>query len=291
MPNIRKVPASSGVQWLLDAFALFRKQPWRLGWLGLGWGMLSLLALQGTTLNPALGSALQVVLILLGPFLLAGVLWAIREVDEGRPALPVHLFHALQLGRARGLLTTLLPQAIAGLVLYAAFQALVGSAALQRFGEVAEQILAVQQAGGQPDPAWFAGLPVGGMMLCLLLAVALALAIALTVFTAVPRIIFGGASGLAALRDSLLASLRNLPAMAVHLLLMLMVTFALAFTGQLAAFILSVVFGPNVAILLVNLLLMAVLMPLVAGSAYFAWKQFSRDDGDASLAAVARIEV
>ena len=282
MPNINKVPASAGAQWLLDAFALLRRQPLGLGLLGLTWGALSLLVLLGASLDPTLGLALQLALALLGPFLFAGLLWAVREVDEGRPALPAHLFAGLQLGRTGSLLATLLPQAAAGIVLGVAFLALIGPESLQRFAEVAEQMRATQQAGGQPDPALLNGLPVGGALLCLLLALALAVVVALLIFIAVPQIAFGGKPGLAAMRDSLRAGLRNLPAMAVYLLLLFVSLLAIGFAAQLIALVAQLLLGPTAAVLLMNLLLMAVLMPLLAGTAYFAWKQLLRDtDGTA----------
>ena len=39
MPNINKVPAGAGAEWLLGGFALLRKAPVGLGLLGLGWGL------------------------------------------------------------------------------------------------------------------------------------------------------------------------------------------------------------------------------------------------------------
>lgn len=282
MPNINKVPASAGAQWLLDAFALLRRQPLGLGLLGLAWGALSLLVLLVAQLNATLGMALQLVLALLGPFLFAGLLWAVREVDQGRAAQPAHLFVALQMGRSGSLLATLLPQAAAGIALGVAFLVLIGPEALQRFAEVAEQMRTAQQAGSQPDPALLAGLPVGGALLCLLLGMALAVAVALLIFMAVPQIVFGGTPGFAAMRDSLRASLRNLPAMVVYLLLLFVVLLAISFAAQLVALVAQLLLGPTVAMLAMNLLLMAVLMPLLAGTAYFAWKQLIRGADDAA---------
>ncbi|MFT3763537.1 MAG: BPSS1780 family membrane protein [Pseudoxanthomonas sp.] len=282
MPNINKVPASAGAQWLLDAFALLRRQPLALGLLGLTWGALALLVLLGAQLSPTLGLALQLALALLGPFLFAGLLWAVREVDQGRPALPAHLFKGLQLGRAGSLLATLLPQVFAGIALGVAFLALIGQESLQRFGEIAEQMRAAQEAGGQPDPALLEGLPVGGALLCLLLAIALAVAVVLTIFVSVPQIAFTGTPGLRALGNSLRASLRNLPAMAVYLLLLFVALLAISFAAQILALVAQFLLGPSAALLLMNLLLMAVLMPLLAGTAYFAWKQMLRDAEGAS---------
>lgn len=277
MPNINKLPASAGAQWLLDAFALLRRQPLALGMLGLTWGALSLLVVLGSLLHPTLGLMLQLALSLLGPFLFAGLLLAVRDVDAGRAAQPGQLFAGLQLGRGSSLLATLLPQVAAGLVLALAFFALVGTESLQKLGEIAEEMNRVQQAGGQPDPALLEGLPVGGALLCLLLAVALAVAVALLIFIAVPQIVFAGTPGLDAMRTSLRAGLRNLPAVAVYLLLLFVTVLAVGFAAQIVALIAQLVLGQAAAMLVMNLLLMAVLMPLLAGTAYFAWKQLLRD--------------
>ncbi|MFT3755582.1 MAG: BPSS1780 family membrane protein [Pseudoxanthomonas sp.] len=287
MPNLNTVPATAGAQWLLDAFALLRRQPLALGLLGLTWGAMAMVVLVGAQLNATFGLALQLALSLLGPFLFAGLLWAVREVDQGRPALPMHLFKGLQLGRAGSLLTTLLPQVAAGLLLGVAFLALIGPEAMQRFGEAAEKMAAAQQAGSPPDPALLNGLPVGGALLCLLLAFALAVAVALMLFVAVPQIIFTGTPGLRALGNSLRASLRNLPAMAVFLLLLFISLLAISFAAQIIALVVQLLLGPSAALLLVNLLMMAVLMPLLAATAYYAWKQMLRDAGDAASPAQA----
>ena len=110
MSTINKVPASAGAEWLLGAFALIRRAPLALGVLGVLWGLLSLLAVQAMAINVTLAMFLQLALALLAPLLFAGMLWAVREVDQGRPAMPSHLFHALRGEQFRSLLATLLPQ-------------------------------------------------------------------------------------------------------------------------------------------------------------------------------------
>ena len=82
MSIINKVPAGAGAEWLLGAFALIRKAPLALGLLGVIWGMLSTLAAQTIALNVTFGLLMQLALALLGPLLFAGMLWAVREVDE-----------------------------------------------------------------------------------------------------------------------------------------------------------------------------------------------------------------
>ncbi|KAF1712403.1 hypothetical protein CSC70_02470 [Pseudoxanthomonas kalamensis DSM 18571] len=273
MPDIKTVPASAGAQWLLDAFAVLRKAPLGLGLLGIGWGLLAMAAMLVSMWVPTLGLALQLVVSLLGPALFAGLLWAVREVDQGRAAQPAHLWQGLRNGRMPALLSTLLPQLGAGVVLGLGVLVLVGADGMKQIVEVAEQIQAVQEAGGTPDPAMVEGLPAGRVLLCLLLALALVPAVVCLIFVSVPQIIFSGSPGLAAMGRSLRACLRNLPAMIVFGLLLFITMFALGFATQIAAMLIQLLFGPAAAVVLMNLLLMAVLMPLLAGVAYFAWRQ------------------
>ncbi|MCZ3100076.1 hypothetical protein NYZ00_19320, partial [Acinetobacter baumannii] len=87
--DIRKVPASAGAEWLLDGFRLLKRSPFGLGTLGLIFGALGLLSsLAAQHGQSALGMTLQLAFVLIGPLLLAGMIFAAREVDEGRDATP-----------------------------------------------------------------------------------------------------------------------------------------------------------------------------------------------------------
>lgn len=295
MPNINTVPASAGAQWLLDAFALLRRQPLAFASLGLTWGSLALLTLGGSLLHPTLGLLLQLLLAMLGPFLTAGLLHAVREADAGRPALPGHLWQGLRLGRGTDLLLMLLPQVVAGVLLGTAFLLLVGTEGVRQFIGLTAKVQEIQQAGGQPDPSMFEDMdiPVVGVLLWLLLAIATAVAVALTKFIAVPQVAFGGVAGLQALRTSLLACLRNLPAVIVCLLLEFITLLGIFFAVQVLSLVVQLTLGAAAAVLVMNLLLMAVLMPLMATISYFAWKQLLRDAAapQAAVAEPSQIEV
>lgn len=273
MTPINKLPASAGAQWLLDAFALLRRAPWGLGRLGVIWGALTLLALAGGALHPTLGLALQLGLSLLGPFLFAGLLWAVREVDGGRPVQPGVLFHEIRGEHASALLATFLPQLLMALGLALLFLTLVGTDGMQQMVEVAGKIQAAQAAGQQPDPALVQALPVGRVLLCLLVALAMVPVVVFLIFVAVPQVIFSGSQGLAAMRTSLRACLHNLPALLVFLLLLFVTLLALTVGVQIVAMVLQLLLGTAFAVFVANLLMMAVLMPLFAGVTYFAWKQ------------------
>lgn len=278
MLNIKKVPAGAGAEWLLGGFALLRKAPLALGMLGLIWGLLSLLGVQIMALNSSLGLVVQLGLALLAPLLFAGLLWAVREVDRGGAALPAHLFHAVRSEHSGSLLATLLPQLVAVLVLGVLLLVMIGPAQLQQLAEVVEKMQVVAQAGGQPDPELMRSLPVGRLFLWLLLLFAAAIAISLFTFVAVPDIVFGGRNGFAAMRNSFRACVQNLLALVVFYSLMFITFFAISFVVQLVAMVVQLIAGPAAAMIVANLLLMAVLMPLLAGVVYCAWRQMLGDD-------------
>ncbi len=292
MPNINKVPPGAGAEWLLGGFALLRKAPAGLGLLGLGWGLLSLLALFSAGLNPTLGMVLQLALALLGPFLFAGLLWAVREVDQGRPAQPEHLFRGLRSGQPLALLATLLPQLVSGLVLGVLLLVLVGPGQLQKVMEVSVELQAIAEAGGQPDPALLGALPVGRLFLWMLCMLATVPVVVFFIFLSVPQILFSGRSGLDALGTSFRASLRNLPAMLVFMLLTFVAVFAIFFVVQLLALVVQLIAGPAFGLMVGQLALMAVLTPVLAGAVYRAWQQvLGTVDVSAAAQAPAQIEV
>ncbi|MET0809195.1 MAG: BPSS1780 family membrane protein [Pseudoxanthomonas sp.] len=287
MSTINKVPAGAGAEWLLGAFALLRKAPLALALLGAIWGLLSMVAVQAMALNVTLGLFLQLGLALLGPLLFAGLLWAVREVDEGRPALPSHLLHALHGGNVAGLLATLLPQLAAALLLGLLLILMVGPGELQHLVEVMAKLQETAQAGGQPDPALVQALPVGRLLLWVLMLFAAVIVVSLVTFVAVPDIVFGGNGGLAAMGNSLQACAQNLLAMGVFYLLLLITLFALSVGIQLLAMVVQLVAGPMVAMWLSNLLLMAVLMPVMAGAVFYAWRQMLGSGATVDPAAMA----
>lgn len=273
MSTINKVPAGAGAEWLLGSFALLRKAPLALGTLGLIWGLLSLLGVQIMALNSSLGLIVQLGLAIMAPLLFAGLLWAVREVDQGRAALPSHLFHALRSEHSRSLLSTLLPQLVAVLVLGVLLLVMIGPAQLQQLAEVVGKMQETAQAGGQPDPELMRDLPVGRLFLWMLLLFAAAIAISLFTFVAIPDIVFGGRTGFVAMGNSFRACAHNLLALVVFYCLMFVTLFAVSFVVQLVAMVVQLIAGAGAGMVVANLLLMAVLMPLLAGVVYHAWRQ------------------
>lgn len=270
---INKVPASAGAEWLLGAFALLRKAPLALGLLGVLWGLLSLLAMQVMAFNVTLGVLSQLAVALLGPFLFGGMLHAVREVEQDRAALPAHLFHAVRKENALNLLSTLLPQVAVAVVMGFLLIALIGPAELQKLAEVVAKLQQSAQAGGQPDPELVRSLPVGRLFVWMLLLFAAVIAMSLFTFVAVPEILFGGRGGIEAMGNSFRACLRNVPALIVFCVLLLISLLVISIGVQLIAMVVHLAVGAAAGIFVSNVLLMAVVMPMMAGAVFHAWRQ------------------
>ncbi|HEY9253645.1 MAG TPA: BPSS1780 family membrane protein [Stenotrophomonas sp.] len=299
MSEIRKLSASAGAEWLLTGFALLRRAPLALGMLGMTWGLVAVAGAVLASSLPALGMAVQFLMLLAGPVFMGGMLWAVREVDEGRAARPSHLLHGLQEGRAPHLLVSLLPQALAVVVLAALLLLMIGFDGLQHLSQVMGQLEAMNQtmsqSGAQPDSAQIqalvAELPAGRILLWLLLVIVTFAALSLALFVMSPQVMFDHATGVHALRESLRAGVRNLPALLVFFLLTFVALVAIYFAVALVAMVASLLIGAA-AMLLAQLLLMGVLMPVFAGAVYAAWKQmFGHADVTAPPLAGARDDI
>lgn len=292
MDSIRKLPASAGAEWVLGGFGLLRKAPLALGALGALWGLLASLVMALGMAVPPLAAVLQLLVALAGPLLFAGLVWAVRETDQGRVPQPAHMLAGVREQRVPQLLATLLPQLAAGLALGVLLLVLVGSQQLQHMAQVSEQFNAMAQAGEQPTPeqvqALVAGLPSGRILLWLLLVALAAVAVAMTVFVSVPRILFDRRDGIPAMRDSLRACLANLPAVALFFFMVLVSFFAAYFIVFIIATLVQLLLGVAVAMLVGQLLMMGVMMPVLAGAAYTAWMQvFGKAGGSPAIAASA----
>jgi hypothetical protein len=295
MLKINQVPASAGAQWLLDGLVLFRRAPLALARVSvLGFSLALLATLLGSLMMQLtagvpfplslLPLALYCVLALGVPsFVFAGILWAVREVQQGRPALPRHLLKGFASRRMRALLVTALPQFVAVVLAALALMALLGTEGVQQILDVLQKLQAMTADGQQPDPvqvqALVAQLPAGRMLLWLLLVVAATPLVICLVMLAIPQIVFSGAHGGTALRASLSANLRNLPAMLLFAVILAVVFFATSLVLQVIGLLIQAVLGPMVAMFVINLVMMGVLMPLVAAAAYHAWHQIFEPAG------------
>lgn len=281
MTDVRKVRPSAGAEWLLGGFALLRRSPFGLGVLGALFGLLAVVLALVAMNSPGLLMLQQLVMMLLGPLLVAGMVWAAREVDQGRSANPGHLLRGIQDGKTTRLWATLLPQIGAGLVAIVLLFLVVGPTDLQKL------VAAVEQAQGQttPDASLFADVPVGKLMLWLVVAIAVGITAGFFTFTAIPDMMFRDARAFDAMKRSFRACVANLPALIVFFVLLVIAAIAISVAVQLVGFVVRMLAGETAMLFVSQILMMAVLMPVVTGGMYQAWKQLVAGEQDASPAA------
>ena len=286
MNEVRKVPASAGAEWLLGGFGLLRKAPLGLGLLGALYGVLALVMGMSAQRNMGLFMLLELALVLAGPLLLGGFVFAARSVDGGGKAEPGQLLQGVRSGRTARLLATLLPQVAALLLCALLLVAMVGPAALAQVAQ------AVEQAGAQakPDPALFASLPLGRLMLWFLLVLVIGIVASFFTFVATPEIMFTDSGALAAMRRSFRACLRNLTALLVFLVLLVIAVIAIYIAIMIVGVVAKLALGEVAMQVVVQVLAMAVFMPVVTGAMYFAWKQMLSGDGATLVAPAAGFE-
>lgn len=265
MNDIRKVPFGAGAEWLLGGIALLRKAPLALGLLGLIWGGLSALATASGQLW------LSLLLALAGPLLFGGIVYAAREVDQGRSATPAHLIQGVRDGKLPRLLAMLLPQVAALLLMGLLMVVIVGPDELQHLNQV------LLQMQTNPDPALVESLPAGRLMLWLLAVVVVGVVTGFFTFVAIPEVMFTDRGAFAAMALSFRACLRNVGALLVMIVLLLIATFALSLALQLLGALLAFAIGAQASMFVVQLLLMAMLLPVMAGAIYLAWRQLVGD--------------
>ena len=265
MTQIRKVPFNSGAEWLLAGFGLLRKAPLALGLLGVIWGALSMLAAMSGQLW------LTFIVAVLGPILFGGMIYAAREVDQGRSAQPVHLAQGVREGKLPRLLAMLLPQIAALAILVMLLLAMFGPEQLQQMANV------MQQLQDNPDPALVESLPTDRMFGWLLLAMVVGVVVGFFTFIAIPDVMFTDRGAFAAMGASFRACVRNLPAVLLLIVLMFIAVIAISIGINIVTALIGFAIGQAAALFLGQLLMMAVLMPVMAGTIYHAWRQMLGD--------------
>jgi hypothetical protein len=287
MLEVRKVSASAGAEWLLGGFGLLRKAPLGLGLLGALYGVLALLVSLSMERNMDLFLLLQLGLVLIGPLLLGGFVFAARSVDQGGKAEPSQLLQGPRSGRSARLLATLLPQVIALVVCGLLLLLLVGSSELAQMAQTIERM----QGQATPDPSLVGSLPIGRLMLWLLLVFLVGIVASFFTFVAIPEIMFTDSSALDAMKRSFRACVRNLSALIVFLVLTVIAVAMIYIAIMIVAAVIKLVAGAMAMQVAIQVLAMAVFMPLVTGAMYFAWKQMlGGDDNVVATAPVSGFE-
>lgn len=274
--EIRKLPAAAGAEWLLGAFRLLRRSPVGFGLLALVYAVMSFALILAMQSAPAVGGALQIVFFIIGPLLIAGMIFAAHEVDEGRQASPAHLLEAIRSGRAGRVISTLLPQVAVLLFCLALLYVIVGEANVEKLLAMSVKLQTEAQTKGAIDPELMAGLiedlPLGRLFLWFVAVMAIGFGTIFFTLTVVPDMMFTEVRLIEAMKRSYRACMRNLPAMLVFLIMgfvvMMAFSVALGILGAVAGMI-----GGDKAMLFVNSLGNGVFVAFIAGAMYFAWKQ------------------
>jgi hypothetical protein len=278
--EIRKVPASAGAEWLLGAFGLLRKSPLGFGLLALVYAGLWLALILIMQAAPSIGGALQLVFLVIGPLLIAGMIFAAHEVDEGRNASPAHLLAAIRTGKAGRIITTLVPQIGIALVCFALLYLMLGQANVEKLMEFSVKLQTEAQTKGAIDPNLMASLvrelPLERLALWFIAVAAIGFGAIFFTLTVLPDMMFTDVRLIGAMKRSYRACTQNMLALLLFLIMgfvvMMAFSVALGILGALAALV-----GGDVAMLIVNAIGNGVFVAFIAGAMYFAWKQMLGD--------------
>jgi uncharacterized membrane protein len=275
MKDVRKVPASAGAEWLLGGFRLLRQAPLGLGLLGAIYGAFALLVSLSQGANMTLFLVLELVLLVIGPILLGGLIYAARCVDGGGPAVPGQLLQGVRDGKAARLLATLVPQIVAVLVCALLLVLMIGGDGLAQMAQTLEHL----QGQAKPDPALISALPLGRLALWTVLVLVIGVVASFFTFVAVPELMFTDSQAWDAMRRSFRACMRNLPALIVFIVLTMIAVVAIYTAVMMIALVVKMVAGELAMQIVAQLLATAVLMPALTGAMYHAWKQMLAGDG------------
>ncbi|MBT2768460.1 hypothetical protein J7J08_12510 [Stenotrophomonas sp. ISL-67] len=278
MSEIRKLPASAGAQWLLDAFSLYRRAPLQLAVLGvIGMLVSSLILVLAQALPSWLGILLQLVSVAVGPLVFGGMLVAVSEVAQGHRAAPAHLLQPIRDRRVTHLLVPLAIQLIAVIALGTLLYVMMGTDGLSASAEMFRRMQELQQSGATPSNeqtmALMAGVPVMRILLWLVIAFGTFVALSMAMFTQPALVVFDHQSGMHALRMSLQGCVRNFGAMAVFMLLGLIAAMCIYFVMIIVMQLALMAGGAGAAAFVMQLTNTAVIMPLYVGAVYAAWNQ------------------
>ncbi len=259
MKEIRKLPASAGAQWLLDTFSLYRRAPLQLARIGLTWLLVSWVVTLLSTLIPgAAGMAVQLMTLAISPIMFGGMLYAVGEIDEGRPGVASHLLQPIRDHRVSHLLVPLAIQVLAVLLLGALLFLMIGREGFTAFSEVMTKMEEISRSGQQIKPddaaALVANLPAKRIALWMLLVFLSAVALSLAMFTQPALVVFDKQSGMHALRLSLQGCIENIGAMFVFAALGLIAAFCMYILFVIVIQIAMLIGGPLAAQLVLGVL-------------------------------------
>jgi len=282
MSVLRKVPARAGMQWVLGSLLLLRCAPLALGKLGAMWALAVMLLLTISANIHALAAVGPYLLVLAVPLFMGGLLWAVREVDYGRTPRLFHLLAGVYGERPIHLLMFLFPQVMTSLVLGVVLLALLGIEGMQQLQQAMVQLGPIAAFNASLDAeqvqVLLAPLPSGSLLLWLVWGALVFTMLLLILWVMLPLVMFENINGIRALRYSLYACAYNPGALGVCALSLCAVLGVVYFVLVQAIDALAGVVDPRLTVLLAQLVMIAVVMPLLAGAMYAAWKHMLAPD-------------
>jgi hypothetical protein len=219
--SYQTVEAGRGIEWLKGAIQIAMANP--------GVFVVMALILAVVAVVPIVG---QLALLVFGPALFGGFIWAIREHEQGRSTEIGQLFTAFQQpGKLGPMVMLCLPTVAAGLLMVVV--------AFFAFGAA---LLGVASGGGDSSGAG-AVAAIGGAVLAGVVGLVLGVVLFLLLIFSIPRVMFDGIDPIAAMKESLAAGMANIVAVIVLFVLLLVIllvvtalTFWLPLIGQLVQF-------------------------------------------------------
>lgn len=233
--SFQKVEAGRGIEWLKGAIQIAIGNP--------GVFLVMALIIAVIAVIPILGG---LALLVFGPALFGGFIWAIREHDQGRTAEIGQLFTAFQQpGKLGPMVMLCLPAVAVAVVMMVVLFLTVGAAILGA------------ATGGESGAG--AAAAIGGGAVALLIGFALAIGLYLALLFAIPRVMFDDVEPIAAMKESVAAGIANIAPIIVYAV----VSFVAIVVVGLLLMLIPVV-GP--------ILLTLVAYTIAAGVIYLAYK-------------------
>lgn len=206
--SFQKVEAGRGIEWLKQSVALVLKNPAAF--------LVMALILSIIGIIPILG---LLVLLIIGPALMAGMIYAYREEDQGRKAEIGMLFKAFQEpGKIGPLIALCIPGVIAMVLLIVFGFVLLGGA-----------LLGMGASGAAQSSAGLAASLGGGFVIFFLLCLAIVFVFYALIIFAIPRVMFDGVEPFAAMKESIAASLANIAPLFLYGIIMFVIVLVAGF--------------------------------------------------------------
>lgn len=275
--EIRRLEPSAGAEWLLGAIRLFGRSPAGFGLMALTYSVLMLVVTLVAQGSPWLAGPLQLVFMLVGPLLLAGMIFAAHVVDHGGQATPRHLLAAMRGDKAGRIVSTLLPQFAVLLLCVLLLVVVVGPDKLEAMTQAIAKLQQNAQNRMQVDEALLAAIPFGRIAIWVLLSLIVGLVSLFFTLTVIPDMFFNDVGLFAAMQRCYRACTANLGAMCVFIVL----GFVMMVVVSVGAGVVLALFGAlsPAAMLVGQALFNGLTVAFVSIVFYVAWRELIGESG------------